>query len=78
MVVSVGESVRIVRELQELTQSELWLDGPKIPQSTISAIETILSIWGSNVAKTLVRVLQCHPAVLGLSYMPLIGKVATS
>jgi transcriptional regulator with XRE-family HTH domain len=36
--VSVGESVRIMRELQELSQSELTkLTG--IPQSTISGIE---------------------------------------
>ena len=36
--VSVGESVRIVRELQELSQNDLAeLTG--IPQSTISAIE---------------------------------------
>ena len=36
--VSIGESVRIVRELQELSQNELAaLTG--IPQSTISAIE---------------------------------------
>ncbi len=36
--VSVGESVRIIRELQELSQNELAeLSG--IPQSTISAIE---------------------------------------
>ncbi len=36
--VSVGESVRILRELQELSQSELSrLTG--IPQATISAIE---------------------------------------
>ena len=36
--VSVGESVRIIRELQELSQNELSrLTG--IPQSTISAIE---------------------------------------
>ncbi len=36
--VSVGESVRIIRELQELSQNELsLLTG--IPQSTLSAIE---------------------------------------
>lgn len=36
--VSVGESVRILRELQELSQSQLSeLTG--IPQATISAIE---------------------------------------
>lgn len=37
-VVSVGESVRIVRELQGLTQSEL-ARRTKISQSTISTIE---------------------------------------
>ena len=36
--VSVGESVRILRELQELSQNEL-ADISGIPQSTISAIE---------------------------------------
>ena len=36
--VSVGESVRIIRELQELSQSQLS-DLTGIPQSTISAIE---------------------------------------
>ncbi|KAB2838793.1 MAG: helix-turn-helix transcriptional regulator, partial [Burkholderiales bacterium] len=36
--VSVGESVRIIRELQELSQSDL-ADLTGIPQSTISAIE---------------------------------------
>ena len=36
--VSIGESVRIIRELQELSQNELAsLTG--IPQSTLSAIE---------------------------------------
>ena len=36
--VSIGESVRIIRELQELSQNELsTLTG--IPQSTLSAIE---------------------------------------
>ncbi|MCC7081978.1 MAG: helix-turn-helix transcriptional regulator [Burkholderiales bacterium] len=38
--VSVGESVRIMRELQELSQNQLAsLSG--IPQTTISAIETL-------------------------------------
>ncbi len=36
--VSVGESVRILRELQELSQNELS-ELTSIPQSTISAIE---------------------------------------
>ena len=36
--VSVGESVRIIRELQELSQNDL-ASLTNIPQSTISAIE---------------------------------------
>jgi transcriptional regulator with XRE-family HTH domain len=61
--VSVGESVRIIRELQGLTQSEL-ARRTKIPQSTISAIESDTINLGVERAKTLARVLQCHPAVL--------------
>lgn len=61
--VAVGESVRITRELQGLTQSELArLTG--IPQSTISAIESDGINLGVERAKILARVLQCHPAVL--------------
>ena len=61
--VSVGESVRIVRELQGLTQNEL-ARLTKIPQSTISAIETDGINLGVERAKVLARVLRCHPAVL--------------
>jgi len=61
--VSVGESVRILRELQELTQSQLSeLTG--IPQSTISAIEKDRVNLGVERAKVLARALRCHPAVL--------------
>ena len=61
--VSVGESVRILRELQELSQNELSeLTG--IPQSTISAIENDRVSLGVERAKTLARALKCHPAVL--------------
>jgi transcriptional regulator with XRE-family HTH domain len=61
--VSIGESVRIVRELQELSQNELAsLSG--IPQSTISAIENDRISLGVERAKTLARALNCHPAVL--------------
>lgn len=61
--VSVGESVRIVRELQELSQTELArLTG--IPQSTISAIENDRVNLGVERAKVLARALQVHPAVL--------------
>ena len=61
--VSVGESVRIVRELQELSQNELArLTG--IPQSTISAIENDRVRLGVERAKVIARALRCHPAVL--------------
>lgn len=61
--VSVGESVRVIHELQGLTQSEL-ARRTKIPQSTISAIETDTINLGVERAETLARVLRCHPAVL--------------
>ncbi|QEG33378.1 helix-turn-helix domain-containing protein [Bythopirellula goksoeyrii] len=61
--VSVGESVRIIRELQELSQNGLSeLTG--IPQSTISAIENDRVNLGVERAKTIARALRCHPAVL--------------
>ena len=61
--VSVGESVRIVRELQELTQTDL--SGlTNIPQSTISAIENDRINLGVERAKVIARALRVHPAVL--------------
>ena len=61
--ISVGESVRIIRELQELSQNELAaLSG--IPQSTISAIERDRVNLGVERAKVLARALKVHPAVL--------------
>ena len=61
--VSVGDSVRIVRELQELSQNQLAkLTG--IPQTTISAIENGRVRLGVERAKVLARALKCHPAVL--------------
>jgi transcriptional regulator with XRE-family HTH domain len=61
--VSVGESVRIIRELQELSQNELAkLTG--IPQSTLSAIEHDKINLGIERAKILAKALKCHPAVL--------------
>ena len=52
--VSVGESVRIIRELQEMSQNELAkITG--IPQSTISAIENDRINLGVERAKQLHR-----------------------
>jgi transcriptional regulator with XRE-family HTH domain len=61
--VSVGESVRILRELQELSQNQL-AEMTGIPQSTISAIENDRVQLGVERAKVLARALRCHPAVL--------------
>jgi len=61
--VSIGESVRIVRELQGFSQNELSkLSG--IPQATLSAIENDRVRLGVERAKVLARALRCHPAVL--------------
>ena len=61
--VSVGESVRIVRELQGLSQNELARRSG-IPQATLSAIENDRVSLGVERAKVLARALRCHPAVL--------------
>jgi len=61
--VSVGESVRIIRELQEMSQNDL-ARACGIPQSTISAIENDRVNLGVERAKSLARALMCHPAVL--------------
>ena len=61
--VSVGESVRILRELQEMSQNGLAA-ATGIPQSTISAIENGRVRLGVDRAKVLARALRCHPAVL--------------
>jgi transcriptional regulator with XRE-family HTH domain len=61
--ISPGESVRIMRELQELSQNQL-AEVAGIPQSTISAIERERVNLGVERAKVLARALKCHPAVL--------------
>ena len=61
--VSIGDSVRIIRELQELSQNQLAAL-TDIPQSTISAIEHDRVKLGVERAKVLAHALKCHPAVL--------------
>ena len=73
--VSVGESVRIIRELQEMSQSELAA-ASGIPQSTISAIENGRINLGVERAKLLARALKCHPAVLVFPGWQLEGNAA--
>ena len=61
--ITVGESVRIMRELQEMSQNALSME-TGIPQSTISAIENGRINLGVERSKQLARALKCHPAVL--------------
>ena len=61
--VSIRESVRIIRELQELSQNQLS-QLTRIPQATISAIENDRVRLGVERAKVLARALKCHPGAL--------------
>ena len=60
---SAGESVRVLRELQEMSQADLS-KATGIPQPTISGIESGKIKLGVERAKTLARALRCHPAVI--------------
>ena len=58
-----GEMLRTIRELQELTQSELAaMTG--IAQSNLSALETGAREMGRERALVLAKALKVHPAVL--------------
>ena len=61
--VSIGECVRILSDLQALSQNELS-EMTGIPQPTISAIERDRIRLRVERAKVLARALRCHPAVL--------------
>jgi len=58
-----GDSLRVVRELQELTQTEL-AERTGIPQGTISALERGTKTLGADRAAKLAVALAVHPAVL--------------
>ncbi len=73
--VSVGESVRIVRELQGLTQMQLSARCG-IPQATISGIENGRINLGVERAKALAIALDCHPAVLVFPGWPMPAAAA--
>jgi transcriptional regulator with XRE-family HTH domain len=60
---SPGESVKVIRELQALSQADLAMKCG-IPQSTISGIESGRINLGVERARTLARSLKVHPAVL--------------
>ena len=60
---SVGQSVRIAREFQEMTQAELAAKSG-VAQATLSGIEHDRVTLGVDRAKKLARALRVHPAVL--------------
>ena len=61
--VTPGEAIRIIRELQSLSQNDLSkLTG--ISQSNLSALENNSRQLGRNTAIVLAQALHVHPAVL--------------
>lgn len=58
-----GAAVRVAREMLELSQNDL-AKRCKIPQSTISGIESNKIALGVERAAKLARALHVHPAVL--------------
>jgi transcriptional regulator with XRE-family HTH domain len=64
--VSPGRRLRILRELNELTQEQL-ARASGLTQATLSALETGTKTLGVERAKKLARPLHVHPAVLVFS-----------
>lgn len=63
IVMTPGKSLRVIRELQELSQNDLaTISG--LPQSTISGMESGRINIGVERAKVLARALKVHPAVI--------------
>ncbi len=67
--------MRILRELQELSQNELSAL-TSIPQSTISAIARDRINLGVERTKVLARALRCHPAILVFPGWDIAAEVA--
>jgi transcriptional regulator with XRE-family HTH domain len=63
VVLTPGDSVRIARELQEMTQADL-AKASGVTQPTISSIESGSVTLGAERAEKLARALRVHPAVL--------------
>lgn len=62
-ILTVGQSVRIAREFQEMTQAELAAKCG-VAQTTLSGIEHDRVTLGVDRAKKIARALRVHPAVL--------------
>lgn len=63
VVMTPGQSLRVLRELQELTQNEL-AQKSGLPQPTISGMESGRINIGVERAKTLAIALKVHPALI--------------
>jgi transcriptional regulator with XRE-family HTH domain len=63
VILTPGDMLRILREKNNLTQSEL-ADLASLTQATISSLEGNRIRLGVERSKTLARVLHVHPAVL--------------
>ena len=63
MVLSPGETIKTLREINELTQKAL-AEETGIPQTTISAIESGRTNLGAERAKVFARAFDVHPAVI--------------
>jgi len=63
VVLNPGDAVRVTRELQEMTQSELAA-ASGLSQPTLSGIESGRVALGVERAERLARALKVHPAVL--------------
>ncbi len=61
-----GKALKIYRELQGLTQSELAAKSG-LKQATISSLEHNRIVMGVDHAKVLARALKVHPAVLAFA-----------
>lgn len=67
-----GAMLRTLRELQEMTQTEL-AKASGVPQATISALESDTINLGVERARKLARALKVHPAII---IFPDLGKTA--
>ena len=63
IVLSPGETIRTLREMNELTQEALS-EKTGIPQTTISVIEGVRTKLGAERAKMFASAFNVHPAVI--------------
>lgn len=72
-----GKSVRMLRELHDMTQAEL-AKRAGLTQGTVSAIESGAKAVGIERAKRLAKALRVHPAVIAFPDWPTDQATTTS